>query len=229
MKEISGIVKFDKPAGWTSFDVVNKTRGTLNRGSGAKIKVGHSGTLDPFATGLLLIGYGNCTKRLGDLTNKQKTYEGVLKFGAISDTGDIDGQIKEEKTPRQPTKAEVTGALQSFIGKSHQIPPAYSAVKVDGQRSYRLARSGKTIKHDPREIEIFELAIIKYKYPVLSFKTTVSSGTYIRALAEDIAKKLRTTAYLTELRRTAIGSFGLDGCLTPSAGYQEILEASQRC
>lgn len=219
---MEGILLIDKPAGWTSFDVVNKVRGTLKKDLGHKVKVGHSGTLDPFATGLLLLAVGPATKKLQELTGLSKSYEATAFLGKTSSTGDPEGEI-EHVSNVQPTETEIRSALEGFVGEIEQIPPAYSAKKVNGKRAYEMARAGEEVKLEPVEVTVHELDFISYQYPEFKFQTHVSKGTYIRTLAEDIGWALTTGAYLTDLRRTEIGPFKLDTALAPDSS-SEILK-----
>ena len=191
--------------GWTSFDVVAKVRGILRKEVG-KIKVGHTGTLDPLATGLLVLLVGSATKRAPELTKLDKTYEVIIRLGQTSTTGDEEGQ-KTEVSDKIPSNAEIQVALKQFIGQIEQTPPRYSAIKINGKRAYQLARAGQEVKLEPRQVTIYELKDTRYAYPAISFTVTVSSGTYIRSLAEDIGKNLGTGAYMTALRRVSVGGF----------------------
>jgi len=202
----------DKPKDWTSFDVVAKIRGKYRKLTGnKKVKVGHAGTLDPFATGLLVILVGKATKRQDEYMKKDKWYEATMELGCTSTTGDPEGDVAQV-SEKVPTEQEIIDALQSSKGKITQKVPAFSAVKINGQRAYSLARKGKEVDTPTRAIEIYDIELIKYNYPFVKFKAHVSSGTYIRTLAEDIGKKLETGAYLTELRRTKIGDFSVEDC-----------------
>lgn len=213
--EFDGIFLVDKPKGWTSHDVVAKVRNNLKSEVGKKIKVGHTGTLDPMATGLLILVVGSYTKRAAEFSKSDKTYEAVVKLGETSTTGDGEGEI----TPVSdtiPDEKSVREALESFKGEIEQAPPAYSAVKVDGKRAYKLARQGKEVKIEPRKVKIYGITDIKYDYPSLSFTVKVSSGTYIRSLARDIGEKLGVGAHLTALKRTQIGDFSLKKAVLPT-------------
>lgn len=203
---MDGILLIDKPAGWTSFDVVAKVRGLLRQAGVSKPKVGHCGTLDPLATGLLVIVVGSYTKRAQEFTKLDKTYEVTMKLGQTSTTGDEEGD-KTTISTQKPSQTTVEAAVRSFLGESQQIPPQFSAIKVGGQRAYKLARQGKTVKIEPRAITIHQITDIRYRYPVVQFTASVSSGTYIRSLVEDIGTKLETGAYMTGLRRTQVGQF----------------------
>jgi len=206
------ILLIDKPADWTSFDVVAKIRGAARVATGnKKIKVGHAGTLDPFATGLLIVLVGNETKNQDNYMKEDKEYVATLTLGFTSTTGDPEGEITELQITnyKLPKREEVKAILETFIDEITQIPPIYSAIKVDGKRAYKLAREGKAPEMKPRQITIHELEIVNYEFPNLGIRVKCSSGTYIRTLGEDIGKALGTGAYLTALRRTKIGNFDI--------------------
>ncbi len=211
---MDGLLLINKPAGWTSFDVVAKARGLLSKSAGHKIKVGHSGTLDPFATGLLILLIGKYTKRSDQFLKLDKTYEATLCLGKTSTTGDPEGEITSVND-HQPTHEEVVSTLNTFIGQLSQTPPIFSAIKVDGQRAYKLARAGKAPVMEPRNVTIHSLDLISYDYPKIKIQTSVSSGTYIRSLAVDIGVTLGVGAYLSELRRTKIEGYDLSSAITP--------------
>lgn len=199
----------DKPAGMTSFGAVARVRRVLSEREGHRVKVGHTGTLDPFATGLLILLAGKATKRAPELTKKDKVYEATIRLGEISTTGDPEGDI----TPTNktlPTLDEIKAVLTQFTGKIQQTPPAFSAIKINGQRAYKLARAGKTVEMPSREVEIYSIELLDYSAPELTIRTHVSSGTYIRTLAEDIGKALKCGAYTRALRRTQIAEYRLD-------------------
>ena len=212
------ILLIDKPADISSFGVVAKVRHHLSDIAGHKVKVGHTGTLDPFATGLLILLTGKMTKKSNDFLKLDKVYEATLKLGYTSTTGDPEGEIAEyERADKQflgvnPTILKNT--LNSFIGEISQKVPAYSAVKINGQRAYKMARAGKDFDTPTRKITIYSIEILEYNYPELKIRTHVSSGTYIRTLAEDIGKKLGTGAYLTALRRTKIADYDVKAAKT---------------
>ena len=197
----------DKPKGMTSHDVVDEVR----KVTGQK-KVGHAGTLDPNATGLLIVAVGReSTKKLGGLLKKDKVYEAQLILGETRDTDDVEGKILEKiEVNNPPTTEEVKKVLKSFIGKQKQAPSIYSAIKVKGKKAYELAREGKKVELEPRDIEIFEIHLLKYEFPTLKINIKVSSGTYIRSLARDVGEKLESGAYLKELRRTQIGFYSVE-------------------
>lgn len=204
----------NKPTGWTSFDVVNFIRKKERVRTGTKnIKVGHAGTLDPFATGLLIVGVGReATKRLDEFKNLPKTYIATIHLGAVSDTQDVTGTIQKQEAnnTKQPNLETVKKIIANFIGKQKQIPPMFSAKKIGGQRLYKLARQGKEIEREPSEIEIYQITLLGYDYPILKIEVECSAGTYIRTLAADIGEKLGTGAYCEELTRTKIGEYTLD-------------------
>jgi len=222
MIAMNGYILIDKPKGWTSFDVVAKVRGLVratNRqmmAEGAndgqqlakRVKVGHTGTLDPSATGLLVILVGSYTKRATELTKLDKTYEVTMKLGQTSTTGDQEGEITDV-SDMQPSPDEVEAALAQFLGEIMQTPPAFSAMKIDGKRAYELARAGKEVKLEPRPVIIHSTWLTSYEYPYVRFTSNVGSGTYIRSLVEDLGVHLKTGAYMSDLRRTQIGPFSI--------------------
>jgi tRNA pseudouridine55 synthase len=210
---MQGVLLIDKPKGWTSFDVVNFVRRQVATAEGKKprnTKVGHTGTLDPLATGLLVLLVGkDYTRRAGELTKLDKTYEVTMKLGAMSSTGDDEGE-KTVVSNTVPSKAAILEALKSFEGQIMQTPPAFSAMKVNGQRAYKLARQGKSVEMEARPVMIYKNELTSYEYPYVTFTADVGSGTYIRSLVEDLGKLLSTGAYMTDLRRTRVGSFRLE-------------------
>lgn len=218
------ILLIDKPAGWTSFDVVAKIRGKIKasyRERGEKptkrqLKVGHAGTLDPFATGLLIVLLGDATKKAGEFLKLDKVYEATIRLGATSTTGDPEGEITPV-SDTAPTLERVQEALNGFVGEIRQRPPAYSAIKINGKRAYDLARAGKNVEIPERTVTIYAIELLDYTYPTIEIRTHVSSGTYIRTLAEDIGKELGTGAYCSELRRTAISQWSIDQATTLEA------------
>lgn len=186
-----------------------------------KVRVGHTGTLDPLATGLMIIVVGSYCKRAQEFSKLDKTYEVTMKLGQTSTTGDEEGE-KTIGPGKKPTKEHLQDVLQSFVGESMQTPPVYSAIKVNGQRAYKLARSGKEVILEPRKINIYNIGLTDYAYPNAKFTVSVSSGTYIRSLVEDIGKKLKTGAYMSALRRTIVGEYGLSSAHKPDV--EEIKE-----
>jgi tRNA pseudouridine55 synthase len=208
-----GIVLIDKPLGWTSFDVVAKIRGILKKETGLKMpKVGHTGTLDPQATGLLVIVVGKYCKRAQEFSKLDKEYQAELTLGYTSSTEDNEGE-KTKISDKVPGVQELEDALNKFVGTIQQTPPAFSAIKIDGQRAYKLARDGKQVEMKSREVQIIYINNLKYDYPKVCFDVKVSSGTYIRSLARDIGNRLETGAYLSGLRRTTVGDFGINNAI----------------
>jgi tRNA pseudouridine55 synthase len=203
------IILIDKPADMSSFGVVARVRRVLSQREGKKVKVGHTGTLDPFATGLMIILAGKATKRSNEFLKKDKVYEATVMLGKTSTTGDPEGEITENAVESIPSREDVERAVQKFTGKIMQKVPAFSAVKINGERAYKLARKGQEVATPTREVEIYETKILDYNYPELKIRTHVSSGTYIRTLGEDIGTELGTGAYLTALRRTRTGDYDI--------------------
>lgn len=205
MKKDFGFIFLDKPAGITSHDVVS----FLRRIMGIK-KIGHAGTLDPFATGLLILGIGReATKRLDKFLKQDKEYEAVLRLGAATDSYDCDGKIVSDYKREKISLPKIRNTIKGFVGRQNQIPPMFSAKKVDGKKLYELARQGKEIERRPSRVEIYDIKILKYGWPELKLRIKCSSGTYIRSLANDIGLKLGCGAYLSALRRTAIGKISV--------------------
>lgn len=217
------VLLVDKPKTWTSFDIVGKVRSNLYKISGSKIKVGHAGTLDPLATGLLIVLIGKATKIQDSFMKLDKVYEVEVRLGETSTTLDGEGQ-KTKVSENVPAISIVNNVLESFIGDIMQIPPAYSAIKVDGQRAYKLARAGKEVKIEPRKITIYSITDVIYDYPYLKFTSKVSSGTYIRTLAQDIGEKLGVGAFMSNLRRTKIGGYDIkDAVDIENISFDEIV------
>lgn len=199
-----GLYLVNKPRGRSSFSAVAQIR----RLSGVK-KVGHAGTLDPEAEGLLIIMVGkDYTKQAEKYSKLDKTYEFEIKLGEFSSTDDEEGS-KTKVSTRQPTKAEILKLLQKLTGEIDQTPPIFSAIKIDGQRAYKLARKGDEVKISSRKIQVKKFELIGYDYPIVRFRVDVSSGTYIRSLAREIGNRLETGAYCTKIVRTRIGSYHL--------------------
>jgi len=204
-EDINGWLIIDKPRDMGSTQVVNLTRRLFN----AK-KNGHAGTLDPFATGVLPIAFGEATKVLPYVTDGKKEYEFVLQFGASTNTDDSEGEITE-KSEKIPTQEEIEKIIPLFIGKIKQTPPMYSAIKINGQRAYKLAREGQSVDMPEREIEIFDLKLLEMlPNRQAKFRVNCSKGTYVRTLGRDMAEKLGSKGYLQELRRTKCGKFSID-------------------
>lgn len=213
---MEGILLVDKPVGWTSFDVVNYVRKMVAQAEGKKpkhVKVGHSGTLDPFATGLLVLLVGkDYTKRAGEFSKLDKTYDVTMQLGEVSSTGDPEGEIMPVQGPT-PTEEQIKAALGQFHGEIEQTPPAYSAIKVNGQRAYKLARAGKAVALEPRKVKINRLELQHYNHQAVTLVAEVSSGTYIRSLVEDIGQSLGTGAYTSALRRSKVGQFDINNAV----------------
>ncbi len=207
-----GFLLIDKPKGKTSHDVIDELRKIT------KIKkIGHSGTLDPIATGLLILGIGReATKKLSQFQKLDKEYWARIRLGAISDTFDVQGKIMEIKVNEIPTKEKVEKVLRSFEGEILQTPPPYSAKKIKGVKLYELARKGILVAPKPKKVKIYKIELLKFKWPYLEIKINCSSGTYIRSLANDIGKKLGCGALVEELKRTKIGEFSLDKAVSLS-------------
>lgn len=204
-----GIILIDKPANMSSFGVVARVRRQLSQHYGHKMKVGHTGTLDPFATGLMILVIGKECKKADKYSKLDKTYEAIIALGKSSSTGDPEGEITSV-SDKKVAQAEIEQVLPRFTGEITQVPPAFSAIKIDGQRAYKLARQGKKVDMPERKVTIDSLEIVDYSYPNLKIRTHVSSGTYIRTLAQDIGEKLGTGAYCSQLKRTTIGEYKLN-------------------
>jgi tRNA pseudouridine55 synthase len=203
-----GIILIDKPAEMTSFGVVARVRRVLTQAAQKKVKVGHTGTLDPFATGLMILVVGKECKNAEKYSKLDKVYEATFHLGQISTTGDTEGELTEI-SDRRPTQAQIEAALTQFRGEITQRPPIFSAIKIDGKRAYKLARDGQEVEIPERNITIYSLELVDYSYPELKIRTHVSSGTYIRSLCVDIGKVLETGAYCTALRRTKIAEYDI--------------------
>jgi len=220
---MNGILLIDKPKGWTSFDVVAKIRGQVKAITGVKrSKVGHAGTLDPLATGLLIILVGDYCKKASEYSKLDKTYEVELKLGETSTTDDAEGEITPVSNA-EPSLENVKGAITGFLGEIQQTPPIYSAIKINGKRAYKLARAGETPEMQARPVIIRTISHVVYDYPRICFTTEVSSGTYIRSLVRDIGGKLGTGAYMTDLKRTRIADFSLGTAHQISAASSSAL------
>lgn len=203
------IIFVDKPSGMTSFGAVARVRRVLSEQVGHKVKVGHTGTLDPFATGLLILLAGKATKRAPELTKLDKVYEATIRLGATSTTGDPEGEITIDVENPNIAASRIEEVLHTFVGEIEQRPPRFSAIKINGQRAYKLARAGKEVEIPTRKVHIYSIDLLDYAPPYLKIRTHVSSGTYIRTLAEDIGQALGCGAYTTELRRTKIADYDI--------------------
>lgn len=206
---VDQVILVDKPAGISSFGVVARVRRYLTNHAGHKVKVGHCGTLDPFATGLLILVSGKFTKRAGEFSGLDKTYQATICLGAESTTGDPEGEIAEV-SDTMPAIEQVEDVINKFVGEIEQTPPVYSAIKINGQRAYKLARSGQAVDMPTRRVKIYDIKLINYNYPYLTIEAKVSSGTYIRSLAIDIGKELGVGAYTVRLRRLSVGDYSVD-------------------
>ncbi|MEX0749072.1 MAG: tRNA pseudouridine(55) synthase TruB [Candidatus Saccharimonadales bacterium] len=232
---MDGILLVDKPESWTSHDVVGKIRSSLRSlwqtsqpadlDRAVKFRVGHAGTLDPMATGLLIVLVGKATKAQADFMKLDKWYTAEMTLGAISSTDDAEGKITTDLATgraQPPTLADVETVLQRFRGPITQLPPQHSAIKIDGQRAYKLARRGEPVELHPRPVIVHEISGISYHYPRLGFNVHVSSGTYIRSLARDIGAGLGVGGYLSSLRRTAIGEWSVATAVSPQLTAEEL-------
>lgn len=201
---INLIQPFWKPSDWTSFDVVKKVR------SVTKVrKVGHAGTLDPFAEGVLVLCLGAATKRISQMMDLEKEYLAKVKLGETTDTLDPTGTVTEKVPVQALSQDDIKAVLTRFVGTIEQVPPMFSALKVNGERLYRLARAGKTVPRRPRTIHIFSIDLVAWRPPdQLELQVTCGRGTYIRSLAADLARALNTVSYLTDLVRTRVGPYG---------------------
>ena len=222
--EVGSILLINKPAGWTSFDVVNKIRGSIKHHLGLKkIKVGHSGTLDPMATGLPLLGTGKCTRDLASLQELGKWYEGTITLGATTPTYDAESEPDELFPFQHITREDLDVALIQFQGELMQIPPIFSAIKVGGQPLYKKARKGEVFEPEARKITLYSLEILRFELPEIDFRVHCSKGTYIRSLAFDLGKSLQSGAYLSRLVRTKIGSYDLKEAVSPEKFIESII------
>jgi tRNA pseudouridine55 synthase len=203
------VLLIDKPLHWTSFDAVRKIRSLVH-----VKKVGHSGTLDPLATGLLIICTGKFTKKISEYMASEKEYIGSFTLGAVTPTYDLESKPQDLKSYENIKAEDIRSASAQFIGEIMQTPPAHSAIKKDGKRVYKLARSGQEVKLDPRKVSITEFEISRIELPNIYFKIVCSTGTYIRSLANDLGKVLGCGAYLSSLCRTRIGEFKLEDAVT---------------
>lgn len=226
MDFISGeIIGIDKPLGWTSFDAVKRIRGAVQRKLGVrKFKVGHAGTLDPLATGVLIVCTGRATKRITELQEGLKEYVAEMTLGATTPSFDLETEIDARYPWEHVTTELVAQVLPAFTGKVMQVPPVFSAVKVDGKRAYKYARSGREIELKPKLLEIKEIELLDFKENKLMLRVVCSKGTYIRALARDIGQALGTGAHLTGLRRTRVGEIAIDRCLSVDEAVRQIAE-----
>ena len=208
MKPIDTILSVRKPLGWTSFDMIRWIQGRIKR-----LKIGHAGTLDPFAQGVMVLGFGSATKRLHDVVSAEKEYIAWFRLGLETDTLDLSGQLVNSCDTIELNESELSGVMQSMTGESDQRPPIYSALRVRGKRAYSLARQGKEVELEPRRIVIHEFKLLDIAGQNIKVKIVCSKGTYIRSLARDLAEKLHTLGYVQTLTRTRIGTFRLEDAI----------------
>ena len=211
------LIAINKPINWTSSDVVIKVRNILSKALGEKVKVGHMGTLDPIATGVLLLGINKATRLFDYLLSRDKEYIGTLTFGTSTDT--LDSMGKVEETSSLPTLCDIKAKLPQFIGNISQIPPKYSAIKINGQKAYNLARAGKAVEIEPRKVNIFDIQIVDFKgsedkVESITLDVKCSSGTYIRSLFFDIASSINVAGHMSMLNRVALSNINIQDCVT---------------
>jgi tRNA pseudouridine55 synthase len=211
------LILIDKPYKWTSFDVVKSIKGQARRITGIKrIKVGHSGTLDPLATGLLLICTGKKTKEIDSYQAQEKEYTGTIYLGATTPCFDLEQDVDKRFDISEITDEQVQNAVNQFIGDIEQIPPVYSAIKIDGKRAYEYARNDEEVKIKAKEVTIYEFQLTRIELPEIDFRISCSKGTYIRSIARDFGLALNNGAHLTALRRTKIGDFKVEDAISPA-------------
>lgn len=209
LKELDGVLLVDKPADHTSHDVIARLRGKL------KMKrIGHAGTLDPMATGLLIVLVGKATRVSQYLMSVDKEYTGTISLGKVTTTQDAEGEMLETRPVPPLTEAEVKTALKAFVGDQYQTPPMYSAIKIDGVPLYKKARQGEEVEREPRFIRVSSFEMTRFASPEIDFVLRCSKGTYVRTIAHDVGQRLGCGAHLSKLRRTGSGKFTIDQCLT---------------
>lgn len=209
------VLLFDKPYRCTSFDIVGKVRHIVQKQVGHKVKVGHAGTLDPLATGLLIICVGKMTKQIDTIQAESKEYTGTFKLGATTPSYDLEHPIDQEYPYEHITRQMAEETAKSFIGNIQQRPPLFSAVNLDGRRAYELAREGEDVKLAPKSITIYDFELPRFELPEIDFRIRCSKGTYIRAIARDFGEALQSGAHLTALRRTRIGDYDVENAIRP--------------
>jgi tRNA pseudouridine55 synthase len=218
------LLLIDKPLGWSSFQAVNKVKWAIKRKFGLKkIKVGHAGTLDPLATGLLLICTGKFTKKISGFQDQIKEYTGTIMLGATTPSYDLETEIDKTFSIDHITEDLVRATVQNFIGEIDQVPPVFSALKKDGKRLYEYAREGKEVEIKKRRVIISEFEITDIELPKVNFRIVCNKGTYIRSLAHDLGKELRSGGHLTSLRRTKIGDYNVNKAQDPSDFGKKLL------
>jgi len=213
------IVAIDKPVGWTSFDVVNKLRGM----TGVK-KVGHAGTLDPFATGVLLVCFAGATKQVDALMGLEKEYQGTFELGVETDSHDVTGKIIAQHPVPELSREQIEPAVQRYVGEIMQTPPMFSALKRGGRRLYELARKGEQIELEPRKVTIYSFEVLDVALPEIGFQVVCSRGTYVRALARDLGKDLGCGAFLKTLRRTRVGQYAASSALSIEQFAKQLID-----
>lgn len=217
------IIYIDKPLGWTSFDVVKRVRGALiRRMKMRKFKVGHAGTLDPLATGVMIVCTGRATKRIEELQSGVKEYIATVAIGATTPSYDLETKVDATFPTEHITRELVENVLRRFVGPIEQVPPAYSACKIDGQRAYTMIRRGEEVTLKPKLLVIDKIDLLEYTQKEIKIRVVCSKGTYIRALARDIGVALNSGAHLTALRRTQVGDISVDDCLTVDQAVELI-------
>lgn len=217
------VLAFDKPKTWTSFGIVARVRWLLTQKVGQKVKVGHAGTLDPLATGVLLLCTGRATKRIEELQSHEKEYVATLKLGATTPSFDMEHPEDATFPTAHITREMVEEVLASFTGTIEQVPPSFSACKIKGERAFYLARNGQSVNLKPKTITISQIQLLSFQPAQIQIRVVCSKGTYIRALARDIGAALNSGAYLTELRRTRVGDYSVEQCLNLES-FPEWLE-----
>lgn len=218
---MDGVIVIRKEKGFTSHDVVAKLRGILHMK-----KIGHTGTLDPDAEGVLPVALGKATRLVDMITDKEKTYEAVMRLGVVTDTQDMSGTVLSQTTELSVTEEELCTVISSFVGDYMQVPPMYSALKVNGKKLYELAREGKTVERKPRPVHFYEIEILDISFPLVHFRVTCSKGTYIRTLCHDIGEKLGCGAAMESLLRTKVGRFTLDDAITLAQTEEAVQEGT---
>lgn len=220
------IIAIDKPIGWTSFDAVKRLRGIIQKRLNVKkFKVGHAGTLDPLATGVLIVCTGRATRRIEELQGGEKEYLATLCLGSTTPSYDLETEIDAEYPTDHITEEMARKTLKEFEGEIMQVPPVFSAVKVDGKRAYKYARNGKELELKPKAIKIKEIEFLGLNGKELKFRVVCGKGTYIRSLARDIGEALNTGAHLKELRRTRVGEIKIEDCLSIESAVEKIRNA----
>jgi tRNA pseudouridine55 synthase len=217
------VLLFDKPFDWSSFDLVKKVKNSIKKLAGKNVKVGHAGTLDPYATGLLILCTGKATKTIESIQDQYKTYSGTIKLGATTASYDLESDPDTFYPIDHITDDLLLSTAKSFIGEQDQLPPIFSAKMIDGKRAYELARKGETPVMNPKKIEIYDFDIHRISEDELKFVVKCSKGTYIRSLAHDLGRALQSGAYLSSLRRDGIGEYSLSNAYTIES-FKQTLE-----